>query len=309
MTFEPISVGLVGLGKIARDQHVPSLVRNPRYGLVATADPSGACLDGVPSYPSLEAMLEAVPGLDAVSLCVPPQARSNLVSAALRSGKHVLLEKPPGVSTEEVDDLIELARDKGLCLFTAWHSQFAPAVAPAKEWLAGRVIHGVGIIWKENVRQWHPNQEWIWHAGGFGVFDMGINALSIATMILPGRFALNSATLTVPANCETPIAAQLSLTAGDIKLEAEFDFRQLGQPTWEMAVDTDAGVLILSEGGNKLNLAGVDASLPATGEYELVYSHFAELISERSIDADLEPLRLVLEAQRMGTHVATEPFL
>jgi D-galactose 1-dehydrogenase len=309
MTLERISVGLVGLGKIARDQHVPSLARDPRYRLAATADPSGACLDGVPSYPSLDAMLEAISDLDAVSICVPPQVRCNLAGAALRSGKHVLLEKPPGVSVEEVDDLIELARDRRLCLFTAWHSQFAPAVAPAKEWLAARVVREVRIIWKEDVRQWHPNQEWIWRAGGFGVFDMGINALSIATMILPFSLALTSATLTVPANRETPIAAQLSMAMGDATVEADFDWRQPGRPTWEMAVDTDAGTLILSEGGKKLSLAGQDVSLPSAGEYSGVYGRFAGLIGERSIDADLEPLRLVLEAHRKGAHVATEPFL
>jgi hypothetical protein len=43
----------------------------------------------------------------------------------------------------------------------------------------------VEIVWHEDVRKWHPGQQWIWEPGGFGVFDPGINALSIATRIFP----------------------------------------------------------------------------------------------------------------------------
>ncbi|MFX5656779.1 hypothetical protein ABTE24_21610, partial [Acinetobacter baumannii] len=43
----------------------------------------------------------------------------------------------------------------------------------------------VKVIWREDVRHWHPDQEWIWQPGGLGVFDPGINALSIVTEILP----------------------------------------------------------------------------------------------------------------------------
>ena len=48
-------------------------------------------------------------------------------------------------------------------------------------WSSGR------IIWKEDVHHWHPGQRWIWEPGGFGVFDPGINALSVLTEILPTK--------------------------------------------------------------------------------------------------------------------------
>ncbi len=50
------------------------------------------------------------------------------------------------------------------------------------------------------MRQWHPNQEWIWQAGGLGVFDPGINALSIITHILPRALFITKATLEFPEN-------------------------------------------------------------------------------------------------------------
>jgi D-galactose 1-dehydrogenase len=102
----------------------------------------------------------------------------------LEHGRHVLLEKPPGATVGEVHALADLARRQGVTLFASWHSRHAPAVEPARAWLAGRKILGVTITWKEDVRVWHPGQKWIWQAGGLGVFDPGINALSILTHII-----------------------------------------------------------------------------------------------------------------------------
>jgi D-galactose 1-dehydrogenase len=307
---EKLAVGLVGVGKIARDQHVPALDRNPRYVLAATAsrDHQLERVEGIPSYPSLEAMLDAVPSLSAVALCVPPAARYALARAALLGGKHVLLEKPPAVTAREIDYLTDLARERSLSLFTAWHSQFAPAVAPAKAWLAGRVIRSAHITWKEDVRLWHPGQEWIWEPDGFGVFDPGVNALSIANEILPGDLTVTGATLAFPENRQTPIAARLSLGLKDAKVEAEFDWRQTGPQTWDISVQTDAGALHMSGGGRALTLAGVVADLAPSAEYDGVYGRFLTLIDERGIGVDTRPLRLVAAAQLIATREITEPF-
>ena len=58
------------------------------------------------------------------------------------------------------------------------------------------------------MRRWHPGQAWIWEPGGFGVFDPGINALSIATSIF-APFFLTAARLDFPENRDAPIAAAL----------------------------------------------------------------------------------------------------
>lgn len=143
---------------------------------------------------------------------MPPQVRFSFAQKALASGKHVLLEKLPGATLSEVEALIALATQKDCILFAGWHSRFAPAVETAKNWLADKQIRKVEIIWKEDVRRWHPGQKWIWDAGGLGVFDPGINALSILTEILPMELFLTKARLEFPANCQTPIAATLAFS-------------------------------------------------------------------------------------------------
>ena len=70
-------------------------------------------------------------------------------------------------------------------LFTAWHSQFAPAVPAARRWIEAHRPRHIKVTWREDVRRWHPGQEWVWEPGGFGVCDPGINAMSIFTEIMP----------------------------------------------------------------------------------------------------------------------------
>ncbi|MGD5592428.1 gfo/Idh/MocA family oxidoreductase, partial [Xanthomonas citri pv. citri] len=141
--------------------------------------------------------------------------------------------------------------------FAAWHSRYAPAVEPAREWLTTRHIKSVHINWKEDVRIWHPGQAWIWQPGGLGVFDPGINALSILTRILPKPVFVTAAELAFPANCQAPIAAKLSLAAIDgLPVTAEFDFRQTGPQSWDIAVETDRGQMTLSGGGRRMSIDG-----------------------------------------------------
>ncbi|GLC62189.1 hypothetical protein PLESTB_001850100 [Pleodorina starrii] len=150
--------------------------------------------------------------VDAVSLCTPPQGRFDQAMAVLRAGRHLMLEKPPGATLSEIAVLEAEAARQGVTIHATWHSREAAAVDAARDWLATTRIRAVRIDWCEDVRKWHPGQEWIWQPGGLGVFDPGINALSILTALIPG-VRLVGADLHVPANRQTPIAADLSLDA------------------------------------------------------------------------------------------------
>ena len=165
------------------------------------------------------------------------------------------------------------------------------------------------IEWKEDVRVWHPGQGWIFEAGGLGVFDPGINALSILTRILPEAVFVTSAELAFPANREAPIAASLSLSdSAGLKISAEFDFRQTGPQTWDIVVETDGGRLVLSSGGARL---AVDGEVKVDGineEYRALYRRFVELTATDASDVDLTPLRLVADAFLLGKRRIVEAF-
>ena len=304
----PIPIAIVGLGKIARDQHVPSLAATDAFSLVATASPHNT-LEHVPAFRDIGSMLDARPDVAAVALCTTPQVRFGIARRALSRGCHVLLEKPPGATLGEVRELVELAAGNGVTLLASWHSRHANGVEPAREWLSTRRIARVSVSWKEDVRKWHPGQTWIWKAGGLGVFDPGINALSILTRIVPGNLVVESAVLSFPSNCECPIAATLELR--DMRgapINMELDFRQTGAESWDIDVETDNGHLALSKGASVMHIDRQAVALPQATEYSRLYAHFAELIRTKASDADFSPLMLVADAFLTGRRIEVEAF-
>jgi len=72
--MERIRIGLVGIGKIARDQHLPALNGGGDFDLCATASRNGR-VEGVDGYPNVAEMLAARSEIEAVSLCTPPEGR------------------------------------------------------------------------------------------------------------------------------------------------------------------------------------------------------------------------------------------
>ncbi|PLK22357.1 galactose 1-dehydrogenase [Porphyrobacter sp. TH134] len=307
--MDPIRIAVVGMGKIARDQHLPAIAGDRAFSLAATVSPHDPGVPGVPHLESLERLLDEGPAINAVALCTPPQVRYELAAMALKRGVHVFLEKPPGATLAEVSALEARADKVGASLFAAWHSRFASGVAPARAWLAERIVQSVAITWREDVRVWHPGQAWIWEPGGLGVFDPGINALSIATHILPRPFFLKEALLEIPANKAAPIAADLRFcdTSG-ARIHMDLDWRQTGPQSWDIAVETDAGVLKLTHGGAVLVLpSGTEHG--EDHEYPGLYARFATLIRTGRSDVDVAPLRLVADAFLRGRRQETEPFI
>jgi D-galactose 1-dehydrogenase len=309
---EKIRIAIVGYGKIAQDQHVPSIAGSGNFDLVATVSRSGGGPGGLPSFTSHQEMIASLSGrVDAVAICTPPSVRFDIAADCIAAGLQTLLEKPPGVTLSEVEELARLAAAKPVTLFTTWHAQHNPAVTAAADLLSGKRIASMRIDWREDVRKWHPGQQWIWEAGGFGVFDPGINALSIATRIFPGALFVREAVLSFPKNRQAPIAARLGFhsPAADGTLEAEFDWRYADGEAWSIELRTaDGETFLLSEGGGRLARDGQEIAAHGRGEYPDIYAEFARLIEGRRSKVDLAPLRLTADAFLAGHRELVEPF-
>lgn len=303
---EAIRLALVGIGKIATDQHVPSLAASPDWELAATVSRNGA-VAGVEAFRDMETMLAARPDIPVVSLCLPPVPRYDYAVAALKAGRHVMLEKPPGATLAEVHALQAMADRAGLTLYATWHSRMAKGVAAAKAWLSDKTVTRAHITWRESVRKWHPGQDWVFEPGGMGVFDPGINALSILTEILPMPVHLREAELAFPENRATPIAARLGFSDN---VSAEFDWREEEADIWDILVETPGGRLILHHGGNTLEIDGVSqGTAPGLeGEYPALYARMAELVRTGKSEVDLAPMVHVADAMTLGRRITVEPF-
>jgi predicted dehydrogenase len=292
-----IKVGLIGFGAVAR-RHVDVIARSQKFDLCAIASTS-PIVDG-PDCPVFTSHGELLvnASVDAVAICTPPGARYSIARDALLAGKDVLLEKPPSVTLGEVLALEQVARKMQLSVFAAWHSRFNKAVGLAQEMLATREIHSIRIKWLEDVNRWHPEQNWIWEPKGLGVFDAGINAISILTQIVPSPAIVTDSEMWSLPGTHSPIAARISgyLTEGFTTLRIDLDWRVAEECRELLFECSDGSAVRLGQSGRSLEVDGIPLMAESNLEYERLYGHFSSLIEQRKTDLDIEPLRLTADS-------------
>lgn len=306
--MKPVRIAIIGFGKIAADQHVPAIAANPRFEMIASSSRSGKGVGQ--GFTDWRELIRSVEGLEAVAITTPPEPRYEIARECLLAGLHCLLEKPPTVGLAEIADLDCLAQAQQVSLFATWHARHHSTVEAAARALAGKRIASMRIQWHEDVHKWHPGQRWIWEAGGFGVFDPGINAFSIATRIFPGALFVESARLSIPENAQTPIAADVTFVSpvADGLLSASLDWRRSGDEEWTIAIETADGLRIsLEGGGSSLSIDGERHEDSGPGEYPDIYRTFLDLIDERSSLVDVAPFRLVADCLLVGERRIVEP--
>jgi predicted dehydrogenase len=129
----PARVAVVGYGYWG-----PNLARNvmerPELELAALCERDaqrGAAFSsrfpGVPVFDGIDEVLED-PTVDALIVATPPRTHHAIASAALRAGKHVLVEKPLATSSAEAGDLLDLAAANGVVLMPGHTFLYSPPV-------------------------------------------------------------------------------------------------------------------------------------------------------------------------------------
>ena len=304
--MRPLRVAIIGFGKIAGDQHLPAIEANPRLEFAGSVSRSGS--GPPPRFTDYRQLLEGGEQIDAVAITTPPDIRYGIARDCIEAGLHVLMEKPPTVTLAEVEDLACLAEARQVTLFASWHAQHNAAVEAASLALAGKSIRSMDIVWHEDVHKWHPGQQWIWGPGGFGVFDPGINAFSIAVRIFPGSLFVKSAELHYPADAHTPIAAEIEFASpvADGPLRCSLDWRRSEGEEWSIRIVTKSGGdIFLRDGGSRLSIGGEEQQCEREGEYPSLYRQFIRLIDERQSLVDVRPLRLVADAMLVSRRHST----
>jgi virulence factor len=144
MSADRVRIGIVGAGGIARGVHLPSLSEMPDVELVAISDlvaeRSAALAErfGIArTYLSYHEML-ARESLDAVFVLVEPGNLFHVTWHALDSGRHVFMEKPPGITAVQARSLGRKAVEAGRHLQVGFNRRHIPAVRWALEAVRAR---------------------------------------------------------------------------------------------------------------------------------------------------------------------------
>ena len=306
-----INIALYGLGKIAFDQHIPTINSSKDFKLIAAISKTES-ISGISVFSSISKLYDSNIKVDAISLCVPPSTRFKIALEAISRGYNLFLEKPPCKSLEECKILIDLAGSKGITIFAGWHSKYALMISRAKEWINSYGYDHFEINWKENVNKWHPNQNWITRKNGFGVFDSGINALSILYELTSDDFFAEKIEFYRPRNWESPIAASFNLGKRN-KLcgSVNFDFRACEKESWEIKFTSGKNELFLSNGGQcmQIDKTHIELKDKKNSEYEDMYLHFRDVILQKQINFDTRPLNLVEKLFEKASWYEVEEFV
>jgi predicted dehydrogenase len=131
----PLRIGILGASKIAPAAMIAPAKANPNVELraIAARDPARAKAfadaHGVARAHESYAALIADPDIDLVYNSLPPKHHLEWTMAALRAGKHVLLEKPSGMNADEARTMVAGARASGRRLIEAFHYRYHPLFA------------------------------------------------------------------------------------------------------------------------------------------------------------------------------------
>jgi predicted dehydrogenase len=185
-----LQVGIVGVGGIARDQHIPGWARVPFAEVAAAADVSEEALQKTANVASITHRfkdwqnLVELDELDIVDVCTPNRTHMPIALAALTHGKHVLCEKPLGTTAEEVCILRDAARREHRLVMAAQHLRFDPTCQQLKRLIdAGLLgeIYYTRAQWLRR-RMLPPRATFIEKplSGGGPVMDLGVHMLDLA---------------------------------------------------------------------------------------------------------------------------------
>lgn len=187
--MQPIRLGCVGLGEVFQLRHLPLLKDDERVEIVAVADVREeavrqtteqlACA-GTDDWQELVTRSDT----NAVLICTPHHLHLAPAVAALRAGKHVLVEKPMAPTVEDCELMVEAAGDSDMVLMVAENYYYEPGLqkiaALLEEGAVGEVT-GMRLL-QANPPTYPPAGHWRWSAqcGGGVMLDPGVHHCALA---------------------------------------------------------------------------------------------------------------------------------
>jgi predicted dehydrogenase len=186
-----IQWGVIGSGGIARRRTIPeglSAASNAKLAAVvdvnAAANQEVAAQFGAQACASVDELLAS--GVDAVYIATPVYLHCAQTLSAIAAGKHVLCEKPLGLSVAEAERMAEAAAIAGVNLGTALMMRFMAQHQAARKLIAEGSL-GRPVLGRAQLSCWYPRIEGAWRqdpalGGGGSLIDMGGHSIDLLEM-------------------------------------------------------------------------------------------------------------------------------
>lgn len=188
-----IKWGVIGCGGIAQRRTIPGMSLSDKIELVAVMDTSADAAKAVAekygakyAFTS-EAELLALDEIDAVYIASPVFCHKKQCEMAAKAKKHILLEKPMGLSIKESEQIAEICEREGVMLGVAFMMRFHAYHQKMREIIADGAI-GEIVSASARFSCWYPEMENCWRqnktlSGGGAMLDMAIHAVDLIRYI------------------------------------------------------------------------------------------------------------------------------
>lgn len=189
-----VRIAIIGAGAVSDFHHVPGIRLDPRAELVAVCDPNEELLAQRKSEWNLSkavtdyARIADDPDIDAVIIATPNFTHRPIALACIAGGKHVMCEKPLGLSFAESKEMCQAARDRGVRHMTAFTYRFAPSMRYVRHLVKTGAVGTPRHFRSQRFLDW-PETSWGWRqykklAGAGDLFDMTIHRIDFAMDLL-----------------------------------------------------------------------------------------------------------------------------
>lgn len=186
-----LRVGICGLG-VAFTHIAGSLRRESGIAFTAAADVRPAALDafrrdfGGRAYDDVEALCRD-PDIDVVYIATPNQLHARQAVLAASHGKHVVVDKPLGLSVEECEAMNRAAAENGVLLACGHLHSYGPAVRAMRRIVASGELGALRMIstWHFNEWVYRPRGAWEFAPGNGGnvLFNQGAHQVDIVRLL------------------------------------------------------------------------------------------------------------------------------
>src|SRR5689334_4970403 len=149
-TTNKIHFAVVGCGHIGK-RHAEMVKRHPEAELVAVCDvrPSsetGADQFNVPVFTDMDAMLREMPSIDVINVCTPNGLHAQQSLKALEARKHVVCEKPMGLSKAECEEVLYKALQVHRTVFGVMQNRYSPPSQWIKSVIDGNALGEIFLV-------------------------------------------------------------------------------------------------------------------------------------------------------------------
>lgn len=195
---QPVRVAVIGCGEVALAKHLPSLAHVQGISVVALCDSDErrarevAAQFGVAKYCTDAREVFEMPDVEAVGICTDPGSHADLAIAAMRAGKHVLVEKPLALTATDCVRMMVEAETAGVIAMTGFHMRFHRLMREARQHIRRGVlgpIQSVKMVWHSprsdrGIPQWKTQRE----SGGGALVEIAVHHFDLLRFLLDTEF-------------------------------------------------------------------------------------------------------------------------